>query len=117
MLPEPEFTVVAAGEGYERREVDAAVAQVLDALRHQPPALSADEVRGIGFTPALLQEGYRRDEVDRWLATAGDELEAVHEGKAFRRAPEQEWHDWVLHTVTIVGLLFLAGLLVYVFLL
>lgn len=74
-----EFRLARHGtEGYDPVEVDAFVARVLQALRHDPPTMAPWEVRDQVFTISRVHRGYDEHEVDDFLDRAEAELRAAH---------------------------------------
>jgi DivIVA domain-containing protein len=64
------FTPVRVREGYDMREVDLLLDELVDALEQGRPV--APLVRAARFTPTRLREGYQTDEVERFLAEMAD---------------------------------------------
>lgn len=78
-LPEPDFPAPDRGrEGYRADEVDAFVAQVQAALRHDPPSLAPYEVVDQEFRVVRHGRRYRLQPVDDFLDRAEEQLREVH---------------------------------------
>ncbi len=70
----PLFTLSGIAEGYDRREVEIFLEDVLDRLDGDlPDEALAQHIRDALFTPVRLRRGYVMDEVDQAL----DELEIL----------------------------------------
>ncbi|TNY36063.1 DivIVA domain-containing protein [Thermomonospora catenispora] len=61
--------------GYDARDVDAFLSQVVAGLRGEGPMVGAAEVRAASFRTVRLGLGYDRHEVDRFLDRLADALE------------------------------------------
>lgn len=74
-LPEPGFSTIRLGEGYDRDQVDAFVARVLATMRGlaADPVSTAD-VLAVRFSPTRVSLGYDIGEVDAWLDRAAAAL-------------------------------------------
>ena len=75
-LERPAFSTTKLTEGYDAGEVDDLVDRVFAALAGTTPAMSADDVRNVRFTPVRLRGGYTMSDVDDWLDLAAAELAA-----------------------------------------
>lgn len=78
------FTQTQFRRGYDEREVDDFLDEVVAALRHHesgagPARLTADAVRARRFTQTQLRRGYEEQEVDEVLERVAATL-AAHEG-------------------------------------
>ena len=65
-------------EGYDRDEVDLFVAQVREALRHEPPSMAPWEVRDKRFRVGRFHRGYDEHAVDDFLDRAERLLSEAH---------------------------------------
>lgn len=69
-----DFRLVREGEGYDLEEVDRFLGKLADALGHEPPSMSAEQVLAERFTAVSGRAAYVMDDVDRFQQRAAEEL-------------------------------------------
>jgi hypothetical protein len=123
-----DFRLLRQGEGYDLEEVDRFLGRLADALGHEPPSMSPEQVLAERFTPVSGRAAYAMDDVDRFRQRAAEELrrrrnhaaEAVpwelRSARPARPAPHPGGHEprssypvWV-RAAAVVALVALLGL-------
>jgi hypothetical protein len=114
-LPAPEFPAAPLGrEGYTRAEVDAFVAALDQALRHDPPTLAPYEVDDQRFRVRRLGNRYALREVDDYLDRAHELLRDRHgedgvAALAGNGAAPQHFPTWWIYLIALVLIAVLVG--------
>jgi DivIVA domain-containing protein len=75
-------------EGYDKHEVDRFVAEICEAMRHDPPTMAPWEVRDKRFQVGRVHRGYVERDVDDFLDLA-EELLATAHGLPIARSEEE----------------------------
>lgn len=90
-----DFRTVRGREGYDMEEVDRFLDRLAEALGHEPPSMTAEQVMGQRFEAVRMRMGYDMLDVDRFLDRAARELG--------RRHAEASGVPWELRTASSVA--------------
>ncbi len=100
-------------EGYDQDEVDQFVAQVQEALSHDPPSMAPWEVRDKAFRTQRVHRGYDEHDVDDYLDRAEQALRRAHgEGLSDPHGEVRPHHSHLVLVGLIIVIVVALGLLV-----